>query len=63
MAGAVMRVNLKGPFPTMKHAIPLMAEGGGGAVVNLSATAVFLASADASYLTGAVLPADGYLAG
>jgi NAD(P)-dependent dehydrogenase (short-subunit alcohol dehydrogenase family) len=29
----VIRVNLKGPFLTMKHAIPLMVEGGGGAVV------------------------------
>jgi NAD(P)-dependent dehydrogenase (short-subunit alcohol dehydrogenase family) len=34
----VVRVNLKGPFLTMKHAIPLMVEGGGGAVVNVSAT-------------------------
>jgi NAD(P)-dependent dehydrogenase (short-subunit alcohol dehydrogenase family) len=30
----VMRVNLKGPFLTMKHAIPLMVEGGGGADVS-----------------------------
>jgi NAD(P)-dependent dehydrogenase (short-subunit alcohol dehydrogenase family) len=35
---AVMRVNLKGPFLMMKHAIPLMVQGGGGAVVNVSAT-------------------------
>ena len=34
----VIRVNLKGPFLTMKHAIPLMVEGGGGAVVNVSST-------------------------
>jgi NAD(P)-dependent dehydrogenase (short-subunit alcohol dehydrogenase family) len=34
----VIRVNLKGPFLTMKHAIPLMVEGGGGAVVNISST-------------------------
>jgi NAD(P)-dependent dehydrogenase (short-subunit alcohol dehydrogenase family) len=34
----VLRVNLKGPFLTMKHAIPLMVEGGGGAVVNVAAT-------------------------
>ena len=34
----VLRVNLKGPFLLMKHAIPLMAEGGGGAVVNVAAT-------------------------
>jgi NAD(P)-dependent dehydrogenase (short-subunit alcohol dehydrogenase family) len=34
----VLRVNLKGPFLMMKHAIPLMVEGGGGAVVNISAT-------------------------
>jgi NAD(P)-dependent dehydrogenase (short-subunit alcohol dehydrogenase family) len=32
----VVGVNLKGPFLTMKHAIPLMVEGGGGAVVNVS---------------------------
>jgi NAD(P)-dependent dehydrogenase (short-subunit alcohol dehydrogenase family) len=40
----VMRVNLKGPFLTMKHAIPLMAEGGGGAVVNVSATLALAAA-------------------
>jgi len=34
----VLRVNLKGPFLTMKHAIPLMIEGGGGTVVNVAAT-------------------------
>src|SRR4030095_9565744 len=34
----VIRVNLKGPFLTMKHAIPLMVEGGGGAVVNVAST-------------------------
>ena len=40
----VMRVNLKGPFLTMKHAIPLMVEGGGGAVVNVSATLALAAA-------------------
>ena len=34
----VLRVNLKGPFLLMKHAIPLMVEGGSGAVVNVAAT-------------------------
>jgi NAD(P)-dependent dehydrogenase (short-subunit alcohol dehydrogenase family) len=40
----VLRVNLKGPFLTMKHAIPLMAEGGGGAVVNVAATLAIAAA-------------------
>jgi NAD(P)-dependent dehydrogenase (short-subunit alcohol dehydrogenase family) len=40
----VMRVNLKGPFLTMKHAIPLMVEGGRGAVVNVSATLAIAAA-------------------
>jgi NAD(P)-dependent dehydrogenase (short-subunit alcohol dehydrogenase family) len=40
----VVRVNLKGPFLTMKHAIPLMVEGGGGAVVNVSATLALAAA-------------------
>jgi NAD(P)-dependent dehydrogenase (short-subunit alcohol dehydrogenase family) len=40
----VMRVNLKGPFLMMKHAIPLMVEGGGGAVVNVSATLALAAA-------------------
>jgi NAD(P)-dependent dehydrogenase (short-subunit alcohol dehydrogenase family) len=41
----VIRVNLKGPFLTMKHAIPLMVEGGGGgAVVNVSATLALAAA-------------------
>jgi len=35
----VVGVNLKGPFLTMKHAIPLMVEGGGGAVVCMSSRA------------------------
>jgi len=40
----VMRVNLKGPFLMMKHAIPLMVEGGGGAIVNVSATLALAAA-------------------
>ena len=40
----VVRVNLKGPFLTMKHAIPLMVEGGGGAVVNVSAVLALAAA-------------------
>jgi NAD(P)-dependent dehydrogenase (short-subunit alcohol dehydrogenase family) len=40
----VVGVNLKGPFLTMKHAIPLMVEGGGGAVVNVSATLALAAA-------------------
>jgi NAD(P)-dependent dehydrogenase (short-subunit alcohol dehydrogenase family) len=40
----VMRVNLMGPFLMMKHAIPLMVEGGGGAVVNVSATLALAAA-------------------
>jgi NAD(P)-dependent dehydrogenase (short-subunit alcohol dehydrogenase family) len=40
----VVRVNLKGPFLTMKYGIPLMAEGGGGAVVNVSAVLALAAA-------------------
>jgi NAD(P)-dependent dehydrogenase (short-subunit alcohol dehydrogenase family) len=40
----VVWVNLKGPFLMMKHAIPLMIEGGGGAVVNVSATLALAAA-------------------
>jgi NAD(P)-dependent dehydrogenase (short-subunit alcohol dehydrogenase family) len=40
----VVRVNLKGPFLTMKHGIPLMVEGGGGAVVNVSAVLALAAA-------------------
>lgn len=39
-----MRVNLKGPLLTMKHAIPLMVGGGGGAVVNVAATLALAAA-------------------
>ena len=41
---SVVNLNLKGPFLTMKHAIPLMVEGGGGAVVNVSATLALAAA-------------------
>lgn len=37
----VMDVNLKGTFLMMKHALPAMAESGGGSIVNLSSTAAF----------------------
>jgi NAD(P)-dependent dehydrogenase (short-subunit alcohol dehydrogenase family) len=40
----VIRVNLKGPFLMMKHAIPLMVAGGGGAVVNVAATMALAAA-------------------
>jgi NAD(P)-dependent dehydrogenase (short-subunit alcohol dehydrogenase family) len=40
----VLRVNLRGPFLMMKHGIPLMVEGGGGAVVNVSATLALAAA-------------------
>jgi len=40
----VMQVNLKGPFLMMKQAIPLMIEGGGGAVVNVAATLALAAA-------------------
>ena len=46
-----MRVNLKGLFLMMKHAIPLMVEGGGGAIVNVSATLALAAAAPASRTT------------
>ncbi len=35
-AEAVMDTNVIGPFLTMKHAIPLMLESGGGSVVNIA---------------------------
>jgi NAD(P)-dependent dehydrogenase (short-subunit alcohol dehydrogenase family) len=35
----VLRVSVRGTFLAMKHEIPLMLEGGGGAVVNMSSTA------------------------
>ena len=35
---AVMAVNLKGPFLTMRAAIPLLVAAGGGAIVNVSST-------------------------
>jgi NAD(P)-dependent dehydrogenase (short-subunit alcohol dehydrogenase family) len=35
-AEAVMDTNVIGPFLTMKHAIPLMLENGGGSVVNIA---------------------------
>lgn len=37
----VMSVNLRGYVSAMKHAIPVMLEGGGGAIVNMSSTAAF----------------------
>jgi NAD(P)-dependent dehydrogenase (short-subunit alcohol dehydrogenase family) len=37
----VMSVNLRGYVCAMKHAIPLMLERGGGAIVNMSSTAAF----------------------
>jgi NAD(P)-dependent dehydrogenase (short-subunit alcohol dehydrogenase family) len=40
----VVRVNLKGPFLTMKYGIPLMVESGGGAVVNVSAVLALAAA-------------------
>jgi NAD(P)-dependent dehydrogenase (short-subunit alcohol dehydrogenase family) len=40
----VIGVNLKGSFLTMKHAIPLMVQGGGGAVVNVASTFALVGS-------------------
>lgn len=37
----VMSVNLRGYVSAMKHAIPLMLQSGGGAIVNMSSTAAF----------------------
>ena len=37
----VMAVNLRGYVATMKHAIPRMLAGGGGAIVNMSSAAAF----------------------
>jgi len=36
----VMNINLKGAWYCCKHAIPLMIEGGGGSIVNISSTHV-----------------------
>lgn len=33
---AMLAVNVKGPFLGIKHAIPLMRQGGGGAIINMS---------------------------
>jgi len=37
----VMSVSLRGYLCAMKHAVPLMLEGGGGAIVNMSSAAAF----------------------
>ena len=37
-----MAVNLKGPYYFMSHAVPLMIESGGGAIVNVASIAALL---------------------
>ncbi len=44
-------VNLKGPWMTCKHALPVIAEGGGGAVVNVSSIASVCATGFLAYKT------------
>ncbi|MEA2320763.1 MAG: hypothetical protein QOD81_613 [Solirubrobacteraceae bacterium] len=40
----VMRVNLKGPWQCAKACVPIMRDGGGGAIVNVSSATVFSGS-------------------
>lgn len=40
----IMAVNVRGTFLTIKHAVPLMRESGGGAIVNLSSVSAFIGS-------------------
>jgi NAD(P)-dependent dehydrogenase (short-subunit alcohol dehydrogenase family) len=54
----VMAVNVRGTFLTMKHAIPLMLESGGGSIINLASIASFVASGRSTAYTtskGAVM--------
>ncbi len=54
----VMAVNVRGTFLTMKHAIPLMIDSGGGSIINLGSIASFVASGRSSAYTaskGAVM--------
>src|SRR5262249_15400872 len=54
----VMGVNVRGTFLTMKHAIPMMIESGGGSIINLASIASFVASGRSSAYTaskGAVM--------
>jgi NAD(P)-dependent dehydrogenase (short-subunit alcohol dehydrogenase family) len=44
----VLRVNLTGVFNCLKHELPAMAEGGGGAVVNTASVAGLVGAADLS---------------
>jgi len=45
-AEAVMNVNVIGPLLTMKHAIPLMLENGGGSIVNIASRLGIVGIAD-----------------
>jgi NAD(P)-dependent dehydrogenase (short-subunit alcohol dehydrogenase family) len=54
----VLAVNVRGPFLGMKHAIPLMLEGGGGSMINMASIGSFVAQPNScAYLSskGAVL--------
>jgi 2-keto-3-deoxy-L-fuconate dehydrogenase len=39
-------VNIKGSFLTMKHALPMLLEAGGGSIINLASVAAFVGIAD-----------------
>ncbi|TPQ25558.1 SDR family NAD(P)-dependent oxidoreductase [Cupriavidus pinatubonensis] len=47
--GQTIGVNLTGPFLGMKYAAPLLAESGGGSIINVSSTAGLTAHPDAAY--------------
>jgi glucose 1-dehydrogenase len=66
---AVIRTNLTGAFLCMREAGKVMADGGGGVVVNMSSVHEFIpwpgfahycaASAEADYVTGTTIVVDG----
>jgi NAD(P)-dependent dehydrogenase (short-subunit alcohol dehydrogenase family) len=61
----VMAVNVKGMMLSAKHAIPPMATGGGGAIVNISSVAALRANERAAYAAskGAVISLTMVMAG
>ena len=60
----IVAVNLRGMVYSCKHTIPIMRQQRSGALVNISSiAALFLASDEANFITGAALPVDGGFAG
>jgi len=62
---AIFDVNVKGMFMMCKRAIPLMIEGGGGSIINVSSVASLRSFPDAAYVSskGAVNSLTIYIAG